>query len=117
MSGTATLAIASFTTTFGAAITATIFMLRTASRRLFLQRLKFSQWLKLMLEDLVPLTLDLDNDRFTQGTNITHLALAVGCANPLVPLRQFLTRFDILLIFIDQAAAQAPTHPGDFPAD
>ena len=49
-----------------------------------------------------------------EGIDIQHLAFTLRRDNSLIALGQIFARFNIMLIFIHQAAAQAPTHAGDF---
>ncbi len=57
---------------------------------------------------------ELDQDDISHRIRIEHLALAIRRHHAFAAFRQFLAGCHILLVFINQAAAQAAAHPGDF---
>ena len=57
--------------------------------------------------------LDEDHDLVAHGQHINNLAFALGCDHAFVAFGKCLARLDILLIFVNETAAQASAHAGD----
>src|SRR3990172_10620687 len=70
--------------------------------------------LDFVLEELGALALGQGDDNgLLQGSDVDHLALAQRSNHLFAALGQHFAGFDVLLVFVDQAAAQAAAHAGD----
>jgi hypothetical protein len=98
--------------------TSTALVAITRRLRLTPQRLEFIPRLQVFAvegfhEAFAFLAFDQHHHLIGHGQHVNDLAFALRCDNPLVALRQFLTRRHILLIFVDETAAQTTAHAGD----
>jgi hypothetical protein len=86
-------------------------MFITRLRSFLLQRLILFVGLNLMFVKLdPPIVLELYDHSLFQWEHIDDSTLSTWCDNALFPLRETFASLRILLIFIDQAAAQATAH-------
>src|SRR5512146_463405 len=60
------------------------------------------------------ITVEQYHDFVAHGQHINNLAFTLGRNDALVAFRQLLARLDILLVLVDETAAQASAHAGDF---
>src|SRR5690606_7360158 len=98
----------------GAAVAAAALVFAAARFSLLLQRLQLFQRLDLFPADLAPIAINqLDDDRIAHGQNVTYTALAPGRADDLAAPGELPLGLDILLIRVDQAAAQPAAHARD----
>src|SRR5574340_1063759 len=88
--------------------------------RLAAQRLELLPWLELVTVEGEPLgalafgALDGYNHLVAEGQDVHNLALALGSDDLFIALGELLAGFHVILVFVDQAAAQATAHAGDF---
>ena len=82
---------------------------------LFCQRFQFVKWDEIgACYETSTFFFNVHRDCILQGMYIDYTTFTEGCADALIFLGQLLPCFDILLVFVDQAAAETPAHAGDF---
>ena len=78
--------------------------------RFFLKSTQFLQWNDLIAVHFVAISLSPYNHRVFEWQQVDHFAFTVRRANDLVAARQVLPGFDVLLVLVDQTAAQPSAH-------